>query len=166
MRRDLFPDALDQLRWQVWIDAQHARNVVRAQRTKIVDLPEVLPGREISKRAVHGSIQIGKRLSSGAGLIDQDREVPFRVRTKQVTLECIITHLLHRAPGEHVWHPGVVVGVIVDNLAQSRSTVRDTGQEALGHDHRPLVLPNPADDALERPVGEDEHFVFLHHRPG
>ncbi len=69
---------------------------------------------------------------------------------------------VHGATGKHVRHPGVVVGVVGDDFAQSDRPVGRAGGEARGHLHAPLVVADLCDDGVERPVGAHEHGGLLH----
>src|ERR1035441_1098707 len=65
VRADLLPDAFHELLWKRGVGVDHLRDVVRAQRAELIDLPEVVAGAGVTRRAVHGLIEVLECLCGG-----------------------------------------------------------------------------------------------------
>ena len=100
--------------------------------------------------------------AAAAGLLDDGVEAPLRVLAQEVAVELVLAGFLHRPPGEHVGDPGVVVGVVVDDLPQIRGVVPVGPQEIGRHQHLPLVLGDLVDHPVQRAVRQHEDVGLVH----
>src|ERR1035438_5154503 len=128
---DLLPDPPYEMLRQRRIGAYHLGDVVRAKRTELVDLPKVVAGRGVGEGAVHDPVEVLTLKRCRTRPLDDRGERAVRVAAKQVSHELLRTGLLHRAPGEHVGHPRVVVRVVVDDLPQRGGVIHASRAKAL-----------------------------------
>ena len=127
-----------------------------------VDLPEVLPHRVVAEGQVRHGVQIRHRRRRRTGPVHDGLEVRHGVLPQEVPVELVPARLLHGPPGQHVGHPGVVVGVVVDQGPQ-RSRLRPAAGGERGRQHDvPLPGADPGHHAGQGPIGQHEDLGFSH----
>jgi hypothetical protein len=139
------------------------RHIVGADRPRDVELPEVVPCRDVTVRTVHDCIPIADPTRSVTGGCADVFEVAAWIATQQIPIEAVAPDLLHRATGQHVGHPGVVGGVMVDGLSEWDRLIRSRHAEQRRKPGLPLILADLPVHLYRSLVGEHEDFCFWNH---
>ena len=162
VRAHLVPDPLHELVREVRVHPDRPGDVVGPQGPELVDLPEVLAHRVVAEGQVGDGVEVRHGGGRGAGTLDDRIEVRHRIVSQEIAVELVRPRLLHGQSGQHVGHPGVVVGVVVDQRAQWRGLGPAPGGEGARQDHVPLVGRDLGDHAGQGPVGQHEGLGFGH----